>query len=60
MGSTDGASETSVSPLQNSVKQYDCTPLSFAGPTNADRQHTRELEKVCKFLAVLVFASLNG
>jgi hypothetical protein len=55
MGSTDGASETSGSPLQNTVKQYDFTPLSFAGPTNADHQHTRELEKVCNILAAAGF-----
>ncbi|XP_078177094.1 nuclear poly(A) polymerase 4-like isoform X2 [Carex rostrata] len=46
MGSADGVSEKSGSPLQSDVKQYGITnPLSFAGPTNADRQRTSELEK---------------
>lgn len=60
MGSTDGASKASGSPLQNAVKRYGITnPLSFAGPTNADFQRTDELEKACNFLAASVFF-LNG
>lgn len=56
MGSADGVSEKSGSPPQSDVKQYGITnPLSFAGPTNADRQRTSELEKVYNLVAPIFF-----
>lgn len=56
MGSADSVSEKSGSLLQNDVKQYGITnPLSFAGPTNADRQRTSELEKVYNLMLLQFF-----
>lgn len=49
-----GSDTSTVSPLQKtpeaSPKQYGVTkPLSRAGPSEADIQRTKELEKVCVF-----------
>lgn len=54
-----GSDTSSVSPPEKtpaaSPKQYGVTkPLSRAGPTEADIQRTKELEKVCVFRNYLI------